>query len=260
MAPMKSHRSTVPDAFERCACALRERTGKVTLMKPTRTFVLSAVLIFTVQSVLAQIASANTSGNAIAQSPRHLTMSVSVSADGGRDRFGILTLQRGKWMLQNVNWTNPDGQSALSLLLVGRQFKVSRWADLAVLAGPWFSYEDHAWNEMVVDTNFTFHKGRFKLVSTNRWGSPLRSSGHLLDSHMQTMTGLTGLPSWLGLNFLERHSNSVGLQRLFVGPILTKTKGAIAVNAYPYWDFTRQTLDMRIGMSYVLFGSKKEYR
>jgi hypothetical protein len=208
-------------------------------------------LLFAAQSATAQTGAANTANNATRNSPSHLTLSIALSADGGQDRFGILTLQRSNWVLQNINWTDPNGQFALSLFLAGHQFKLSGWADASVLAGPWFSYENHAWNEMVLDTNFTFHKERFRVACTNHWGLPLKNSGEFLDSHTQTMTGLTGLPTWLGLSFLEKHSSSAGLERLFLGPVLTKRKGAITVSAYSYWDVQRRTLEMRLGMSYT---------
>jgi hypothetical protein len=220
-----------------------------------------SVLVFLslgVQSGATQTAVPITSNNTPPNSPNRSTMSIAVSADGDQDRYGTLTLQRGNWALQNINWTNPNGQFALSLLLMGRQFKLSRWADASVLAGPWFSYGDHAWNEMVLDTNFTFHKERFRVACTNHWGLPLRNSGGFFDSHIQTMTGLTGLPTWLGFSLLEKYSGSAGLERLFFGPVLMKREGAINVSAYPYWDVQRRTLDLRLGLSYSRTTPKSE--
>lgn len=178
-----------------------------------------------------------------------LTISIDLSADRGRDRFGIIAVQRGNWLAQNINWSSPDGQYALSLFLVGYQFKISRWADAVVLAGPWYSYEQHAWNEMVLASHFTLHGERLRVSCTNYWGWPVRSSGRFYDLHTQTITGFPSLPRWLGASFLEKHT-SKGLERLFLGPVLTGKKGALSVSASPYWDVQRRTVDIRMGMSY----------
>jgi hypothetical protein len=126
---------------------------------------------------------------------------------------------------------------------------MSRWAEAVVLTGPWYSYDSHAWNEMVLATHFAFHGERLRMSCMNFWGSPLRSSGYFYATHTQTIAALPHLPSWLWANFLEEHT-SAGLVRLFLGPILTREKGAITVSAFPYWDVQRRTVDVRVGMLY----------
>ena len=222
-------------------------------MSPARLASTLLWLTLAAQTSAAQTAIAKAAGDASSNSSKPLTVSIAFSSDGGRDRFDILTVQLRAWEFQNFNWASPDGQSALSLFLIGRQFKLARWADAVVLAGPWYSYENHAWDEMVLATNFTFHGERLRVACTNYWGAPLRNSGEFVDSHTQTMTGLPHLPTWLGASILEKRSSD-GLDRLFLGPALAMGRGAISVSAYPYWDVQRRTFDMRIGMSYSHVG------
>ena len=48
----------------------------------------------------------------------------------------------------------------------------------------------------------------------------------------------------------SREHTSSGLVRLFFGAILTKEKGVITFNAFPYWDVQRQAVAVRRGVFY----------
>lgn len=205
-------------------------------------------LVLALRSGAAQAAGSSAAAGPAAPAP--WTISLDLIADAGRDRFAVVTLARGPWKLQNINWTDPDGESALSVLLLGRRFSLSRRVEVTVLAGPWYSYEDHAWNEMVLATHLTLHGRRLRFSATNYWGGPLSKTGYFFASHTQTLTGLPHLPNWLGICFLEKHGSD-GLERLFLGPEFSRRHGAITVSAYPYWDVTRRTLDVRVGVSYT---------
>ena len=95
------------------------------------------------------------------------------------------------------------------------------------------------------------------MVSTNYWGSPLKRTGEFFASHNQTIVGFLGLPSWLGVSTTEKYT-SQGLKRLFLGPLLTKTKSAFTVSAAPYCDAQSGRLDLQLKVSYLLLGAAKE--
>ena len=205
-------------------------------------------LMLALQAAAAQTETATSDTQTSSSSRWALT--IDLIADRGRDRFGNLTVQRGNWQAQIVNWASPGEKSALSALLVGREFNLFRWGDVTVLAGTWNSYEHHAWNEMVFAAHFAFHGERFRVACQNYWGSPLRSSGYFYETHTQTITGLPSLPTWLGMSFVEEQT-SHGLVRLFLGPMLTRPvlkrkKGGITVSAFPYWDVQRASFDVRL--------------
>lgn len=179
-----------------------------------------------------------------------ITMSASFSMDGGRDRLAIIELRRGHWVLQSVNRVRPDGQSAFSLLRVGRTMRASRRLDGLVSLGPLRTYENHAWDEAVLGTNVTIHGERFQATLSNDWAFPTASSGYFFDSHAQTFTGLPRLPKWVGVNLMEGR-NKNGWDRIFVGPLFTKRRGGITFSAFPYWDTTRERADLRVRISCV---------
>ncbi len=177
------------------------------------------------------------------------TLTFSSSGDWRRDRFAEIGLRYGNWEFQNINWVRPDRQSAFILLFAGRKFRVNRRLSLTLLAGPWYSYENHAWNELVVDTNLTWQGERFRARIVNHWGAGVGSGGYSFDAHTQTFSGIQHLPSWLGLSLQEERTRS-GLVRMFAGPYLSRQKGRITLTAYPYRDITRHRMDMRLGLSY----------
>jgi len=179
------------------------------------------------------------------------TLAFTATADGGQDRYGIFVLTRGKWQLENINWVNPSGSDAISLLLAGRQFKVARGLEVGILAGPWYEHYNRAWDEAVVDTDVQWRGRRIKLVSINRWGIPVRATGSFFDSHTQAISGIPGLPDWIGVNAQERYTPD-GFERLWAGPMFTKNKRSISFRCVPYWDFRRKTVDLRVTVSYSL--------
>ena len=178
--------------------------------------------------------------------PTPWKVTVSLSADAGHDRFGNLTVQHGPWQFKGIDWTSPSGDSALSALLVGRRATLSRAVDLTVLAGPWYSYENHAWNELAVGTHLGIHGRRFDMSCTNYWGSALRRSGYFFDVHSQTLIGLPHLPAWLGASLEEENVSGDGLTRLFPGVLLRKARGGMTLSATPYWDVQRRTIDVKV--------------
>lgn len=209
--------------------------------------------IFGPECAAGQTAGAHADGNPSAADG--LSVSLTLIADKGRDRYGNVLLQRGAWIAQNINWTSPDGQSALSAFLAGRKMKVSDRVDAVVLAGPWYSYDHHAWNEAVLATHFIFHAKRFRIASEIFWGIPLRASGYFYEAHSQTLEGGLRFPNWLGAAFVEE-GTSHGLERFFLGPLLTRPKGQFKFSAFPSWDLQRRRIDLRATLNYRHAGRK----
>lgn len=206
------------------------------------------LLLFVAQSGYAQTSIA-ASAQESSRSAKSSSLVISVSGDGHHDRFAVLDLAHDKWRFQNINWSSPDTRYGLSAFLLGREFKLRNWLKAVVLAGPWWSYENHSWNELVLATHFTLQAKRMRLGLTNFWGAPAQLTGEYFDSHSQTVTGLPKSPNWLGVSFLEKHSTD-GLERLFMGPTITKRCKSVSASVYPYWDFRSGTSDIRLGLSY----------
>jgi hypothetical protein len=200
-------------------------------------------------SGMAQTKSASAADNPPTEPQKPFTVSIAFSADGGRERFAVFALEHGDWVLQNIDWTNPSGESALSLFLVGRRFKASRRLDVTVLAGPWYSYENHAWDEVALGAKLTLHGERFRLACANYWGVPLKRSGYFFALHTQTISGLPRVPTWAGLSVVEKYGSD-GLERLFVGPAFSVSRGGLTFSAFPYWDIQHRRLDMQVEVSF----------
>ncbi len=197
-------------------------------------------------------------GNGVQTSESHpeagnpISVTVTGIVDGGgHDRYGVVVLRRGEWLLQNINWVDRTGMDAVSLLMAGRRFHLSRRLDMSVLAGPWYEYARRAWNEGVVDTNFQVHGEQFRFVCINHWGIALKSSGGFFDSHVQTVTGIPGLPRWLGASSQIEHSPT-GTETLWAGPLIAKQIRDTWVGGVPYWDFLRHTAGFRLSVSYQM--------
>jgi hypothetical protein len=218
-------------------------------MSRGRTQTLLLWLCLAVPLGMAQTQAADAASNPSPAPEKTITVSTTLSADGGRERFAVFTLERGDWLLQNIDWSNPSGDSILGLFVVGRRFKVSRRLDLTALAGPWYSYENHAWDEVVLGARLNLHGERFRLASSNYWGVALRRSGYFFALHNQTLTGLPHLPDWLGLSLVEKYGSD-GLERLFVGPSFAVSRGSVTLSAFPYWDIQHRRLDMQVSVSF----------
>jgi hypothetical protein len=185
-----------------------------------------------------------------AEQRKPTTVTMAVAGDGGRDRIAFIGMQRGAWEFQTINRVSPDGQSGYNVLLAGRRIKVSRRVDVILLAGPYRTIEHHAWDEVVVDTDFSVHGERFQATLINHWGFPSASSGERFDSHTQRFTGLPHVPKWLGVNLMESRDQG-GLERLFIGPWLAAGKGGFTFSAFPFWDAPRKRADLRLGIAYT---------
>ena len=180
----------------------------------------------------------------------HTPITFTVAAIGdGLDRYANLFVERGQWQLRNINWAAPSGSDAYSLMLAGRKFRIAHGLDLGILAGPWYEYSNHAFDEAVVDTNIQFQGENIRFTAINEWGIPLKATGYFFDSHTQAIGGFPGLPSWIGARAQEEYERG-GFDTVGVGPMFTKRKGNISIGAAPYWDFMRKTADLRLTISY----------
>jgi hypothetical protein len=179
-----------------------------------------------------------------------LTLTIATVANG-QDRYGAISLARGNWKAESISWVNPGGSDSLTAVLAGKAFHSSRSWSATVLAGPLFSYSRHRFDEVVVNTSVEFHGERIRAGFNTYWGIPIKRTGFYFSSHSQTITGVARLPAWLGFSFLEKHE-SAGLERLWAGPQFTRSKGHVSLSAYPYWDFTRHTADLRLSAAYTV--------
>jgi hypothetical protein len=136
-------------------------------------------------------------------------------------------------------------------MLAGRKFRIAHGLDLGILAGPWYEYSNHAFDEAVVDTNIEFLGESIRFTAINEWGIPLRATGYFFDSHTQAIRGFAGLPRWIGVRAQEEYEPG-GFDTVGVGPMFTKRKGNILISAAPYWDFMRKTADLRFTIAYSL--------
>lgn len=185
-----------------------------------------------------------------APAPTSLTV-IGIVDGGGIDRYGTAIFRRGDWLLENINWVDRAGADAISLLLAGRRLSVGHRLDLFLLAGPWYEYANRAWDEIVIDTNFQFHSERFRLASVNHWGIPTKVTGEFFDSHIATVSGMRGLPHWLGATGQIECSHA-GVETSWAGPMLIKKKADVSVTGAPYWDFHHQRGGVRLTISYGL--------
>lgn len=176
-----------------------------------------------------------------------VNISLTLAGDGGKDRYGILVIERSKWKLVNINWVSPDGGDAVSLVMAGRKFAIAKHVESEVLVGPWYEYLNRAWDEAVVDTNLHIQQRRLRCTFINHWGFPLKASGDFFDSHIQSINGFPRVPKWIAASLNEKQTEG-HLDRFDVGVGLIRP-GRISLTAIPYWDFRRKTADLRIAMS-----------
>ena len=182
----------------------------------------------------------------------HTPITLTVAGIGdGLDRYADLFAERGQWQLWNINWAAPSGSDAFSLVQAGRKFRIGHGLDLGILAGPWYEYSNHAFDEAVVDANIQFQGESIRFTAINEWGIPLKATGYFFDSHTQAISGFPRLPGWLGARAQEEYEPG-GFDTVGVGPMFRKRKGNISVSAAPYWDFMRRTADFRLTISYSL--------
>jgi hypothetical protein len=182
--------------------------------------------------------------------PISLTV-VTVYDAGGHDRYGVVIFRRSDWLLENINWVDRSGTDAVSLLLAGKRLRWGSRVEISLLAGPWYEYANHAWDEAVIDTNIQFRREHFRFVSVNHWGVPTRATAEFFASHIVTIRAMPGLPTWLGATGQIEHSRT-GIEALWAGPVFTKTWAAISLNGAPYWDFHHQRGGIRLNFSYEL--------
>jgi len=216
-------------------------------MKRFRAVVCGLALAFIAHHAAAQATAVNEK-----ESSQPLTLSIATTGNG-QVRYGIITLARGQWQAQNINWVDPSGSDALSALLFGKSLRSRHSWHATVLAGPWYSYSSHRWDEAVLNTSLEFHGERLRAAFDSYWGIPTKASGYYFSSHSQTFSGIAHLPPWLGASFLEKHESD-GFHHLWAGPrfVCNFNSGHMTVSAYPYWDFTRHTADLRLSASYKL--------